>query len=167
MACIWGGSASPVRRNCRFVRRAAVRCQPPCAHLWERPVREGAAQRPQCLPQAENRAASRPFATRPSYNGRASLCSIQCFTLDLIAPDVALGYTQAAEAIERLRAQGPVLVCCALGYSRSASAVAAWLLLSGRCSDAQQAEALIRKARPGIVLHPAHRRPLQRLGAQP
>jgi len=91
----------------------------------------------------------------------------QCFpTLDLIAPDVAL-LQQAAEAIERLRTQGPVLVCCALGYSRSASAVAAWLLLSGRCSDAQQAEALIRKARPGIVLHPAHRLALQQLGAQP
>ena len=91
----------------------------------------------------------------------------QCFpTLDLIAPDVAL-LQQAANAIERLRAQGPLLVCCALGYSRSASAVAAWLLLSGRCSDAQQAEALIRKARPGIVLHPAHRLALQQLGAQP
>jgi len=91
----------------------------------------------------------------------------QCFpTLDLIAPDVAL-LQQAAEAIERLRAHGPVLVCCALGYSRSASAVAAWLLLSGRSSNAQQAEVMIRTARPDIVLHPAHRRALQQLGAQP
>ncbi|WEK31789.1 MAG: phosphatase PAP2/dual specificity phosphatase family protein [Candidatus Pseudomonas phytovorans] len=96
-----------------------------------------------------------------------SVLGYQCFpTLDLIAPDVAL-LRQAANAIERMRVQGPVLVCCALGYSRSASAVAAWLLLSGRSSDAQQAEALIRKARPGIVLHPAHRRALQQLGAQP
>ncbi|MGE8321883.1 MAG: phosphatase PAP2/dual specificity phosphatase family protein [Pseudomonas sp.] len=97
----------------------------------------------------------------------ASAVGYACFpTLDLIVPDSPVLY-QAATAIERLRCQGPVLVCCALGYSRSASAVAAWLLLTGRCSDAQQAEALIRKARPGIVLHPAHRQALQHLGAQP
>ncbi|MDH1046187.1 dual specificity protein phosphatase family protein, partial [Pseudomonas juntendi] len=97
----------------------------------------------------------------------ASALDYQCFaTLDLIAPDVAL-LQQAANAIEHLRAQGPVLVCCALGYSRSASAVAAWLLLSGRSSDAQQAEALIRQARPGIVLRNAHHQALQQLGAQP
>ncbi|MNM39440.1 hypothetical protein D3C81_502190 [compost metagenome] len=82
-------------------------------------------------------------------------------SLDLIAPDSALLHA-TAEAIARLRAQGPVLVCCALGYSRSASAVAAWLLLSGRCAGVDQAEEMLRKARPGIVLHPAHR---QALGA--
>jgi len=87
-------------------------------------------------------------------------------TLDLIAADAEL-LQQAADAIEHLRTQGPLLVCCALGYSRSASAVAAWLLLSGRCSDAAQAEALIRLARPGIVLHPAHRQVLKQLGAHP
>ncbi|HEN8800358.1 TPA: phosphatase PAP2/dual specificity phosphatase family protein [Pseudomonas putida] len=87
-------------------------------------------------------------------------------TLDLIAPDITL-LQQAANAIERLRAKGPVLVCCALGHSRSASAVAAWLVLNGRCSNAQQAEAVIRKARPGIVLHHAHRQVLHQLGAQP
>ena len=86
-------------------------------------------------------------------------------TLDLIAADAGL-MQQAAEAIERLHLQGPLLVCCALGYSRSASAVAAWLLLSGRCNDAAQAEALIRQARPGIVLHPAHHQVLQQLGAR-
>ena len=97
----------------------------------------------------------------------ASAVGYQCFpTLDLIAPDCTLLH-QAAIAIEHLRSQGPVLVCCALGYSRSASAVAAWLVLTGRCNDAQQAEALLRKARPGIVLHRAHRQALQQLGAQP
>ena len=97
----------------------------------------------------------------------ASAVAYECFpTLDLLTPDVAL-LQQAASAIEHLRAQGPVLVCCALGYSRSASAVAAWLVVTGRCVDAQQAESLIRKARPGIVLHSAHRHVLQQLGAQP
>jgi len=97
----------------------------------------------------------------------ASAVGFQCFpALDLIAPETNLLH-QAANAIEHSRAQGPVLVCCALGFSRSASAVAAWLMLTGRCSDARQAEALIRKARPGIVLHRAHRLALQQLGVQP
>lgn len=79
----------------------------------------------------------------------ASTVAYECFpALDLIAPDSTLLH-QAADAIERLRSSGPVLVCCALGYSRSASAVAAWLVLSGRCSDVRQAEAMIGKARPG------------------
>ena len=100
-------------------------------------------------------------AMRPAQSAYRSLP-----TLDLIAADAEL-LQQAADAIEHLRTQGPLLVCCALGYSRSASAVAAWLLLSGRCSDAAQAEALIRQVRPGIVLHPAHRQVLKQLGAYP
>jgi membrane-associated phospholipid phosphatase len=96
----------------------------------------------------------------------ASVVGYRCFpTLDLIAPDSTL-LNQAANAIEHLHQQGPVLVCCALGYSRSASAVAAWLLLTGRCRDVSQAEAIIREARPGIVLRSAHRQALQQLGAQ-
>ncbi|MDN4499416.1 phosphatase PAP2/dual specificity phosphatase family protein [Pseudomonas mosselii] len=87
-------------------------------------------------------------------------------TLDLIAPDREI-LQQAAKAIEHRHQQGSVLVCCALGYSRSASAVAAWLLLSGHCASAPQAEALIRQARPGVVLHPAHRLVLHNLEAQP
>ncbi|MFF7109898.1 phosphatase PAP2/dual specificity phosphatase family protein [Pseudomonas sichuanensis] len=87
-------------------------------------------------------------------------------SLDLIAPSRQT-LEQAAAAIEHLRQHGPVLVCCALGYSRSASAVAAWLIISGRCSDASQAEMLIRKARPKVVLHSAHRRALQQLETHP
>ncbi len=58
------------------------------------------------------------------------------------------------QAIERLRASGPVLVCCALGYSRSATAVAAWLLHSGRAATVDEALAIIRTARTDVVLHP-------------
>lgn len=86
--------------------------------------------------------------------------------LDLIPPSPAL-LLQAAEAIDRLRQQGPLLVCCALGYSRSASAVAAWLIHTGRCADIDAAEALIRQARPGVVLHAGHRQALLQLGVQP
>ncbi|MBW1245144.1 phosphatase PAP2/dual specificity phosphatase family protein [Pseudomonas tolaasii] len=82
--------------------------------------------------------------------------------LDLIAPtpDECL---QAAQAIECLRANGPLLVCCALGYSRSATAVAAWLLHSGRAATVDEALAIIRTARARVVLHPAHREALEGL----
>lgn len=82
--------------------------------------------------------------------------------LDLIAPTPAQCLL-AAEAIERLRSSGPLLVCCALGYSRSASAVAAWLLHSGRAATVDEAVAIIRTARAEVVLHPAHRKALEGL----
>ncbi|MCF5723366.1 phosphatase PAP2/dual specificity phosphatase family protein [Pseudomonas syringae] len=82
--------------------------------------------------------------------------------LDLIAPtpDECL---QAAQAIERLRPSGPLLVCCALGYSRSAIAVAAWLLHTGRATTVEQALTIIRTARADVVLHSAHREALEGL----
>jgi membrane-associated phospholipid phosphatase len=76
--------------------------------------------------------------------------------LDL-TPPTSEQCLRAAQAIERLRHHGPVLVCCALGYSRSATAVAAWLLYSGRAANVNDAILQIRRARPNIVLHPAHR----------
>jgi protein-tyrosine phosphatase len=71
--------------------------------------------------------------------------------LDLVPPSAAQ-LQAAAEAIEALRPQGKTLVCCALGYGRSAAAVAAWLLHSGRASTAAQAVQRVRRARPQIVL---------------
>ncbi|MDF9618205.1 phosphatase PAP2/dual specificity phosphatase family protein [Pseudomonas entomophila] len=108
-----------------------------------------------------------PFAGKPAPTQSASPRRYHNLpTLDLVAPSSQL-LQQAAKAIEDLRQQGPLLVCCALGYSRSASAVAAWLVLSGRCNDVDEAETLIRKARPGVVFHPAHRLALQQLEAHP
>ena len=72
-------------------------------------------------------------------------------TLDLVPAQPAT-LREAAAAIERARANGPVLVCCALGYSRSASAVAAWLLITDRASSAEDAVERIRRVRPRIVL---------------
>lgn len=82
--------------------------------------------------------------------------------LDLTAP-TAVQCQEAAMAIESLRQQGPLLVCCALGYSRSATAVAAWLLHTGRTSSVAEATLLIQRARPGIVLGPLHREALEPL----
>jgi protein-tyrosine phosphatase/membrane-associated phospholipid phosphatase len=72
-------------------------------------------------------------------------------TLDLVAPQPAT-LRDAAVTIERARENGPVLVCCALGYSRSACAVAAWLLITGRAASTEDAIARVRRVRPRIVL---------------
>ncbi len=88
--------------------------------------------------------------------------SIRCVPmLDLIPAD-ADALREAADAIQiQLDATrdsgGKVLVCCALGYSRSAAAVAAWMLRQGHASDVESAIAHIRDARPQLVLHDAHR----------
>ncbi len=99
----------------------------------------------------------------------AELCapkgiSVRCVPmLDLVAPTAAQ-LAAAAEAIEaQLGDDGDVLVCCALGYSRSAAAVAAWLLRTGRAEHADEAVERIRQHRPQLVLHAAHRHALSQL----
>ncbi|NHZ35645.1 phosphatase PAP2/dual specificity phosphatase family protein [Massilia rubra] len=74
--------------------------------------------------------------------------------LDLRAPSRAQ-LDAAIDALERLRAHGPVLVHCALGYSRSALVIAGWLLRRGLAADAAQALAMLRQARPQVVLNHA------------
>lgn len=81
--------------------------------------------------------------------------------LDLVPP-TADECRRAADAIEALRPHGQLLVCCALGYSRSACAVAAWLLQYGGCKDVDEALQRIRQARPQVVLGEVH---LQTLSA--
>jgi hypothetical protein len=75
--------------------------------------------------------------------------------LDLVPPDAAQ-LAAAALAIERARTGGPVLVCCALGASRSACAVAAWLLATGRAADVASALSMVRIARSTVVLRSGH-----------
>lgn len=83
--------------------------------------------------------------------------------LDLVAPTTA----QLSAAVEAIEAQlgddGDVLVCCALGYSRSAAAVAAWLLRTGRAEHADEAIERMQRLRPQLVLHAAHRNALSQL----
>ena len=75
--------------------------------------------------------------------------------LDLTLPTVAQLAT-AARTIEAAVAGGPTLVCCALGFSRSALACAAWLLLTGRTDSVEHALAQLRQARPSVVLGDDH-----------
>jgi len=76
--------------------------------------------------------------------------------LDLVPPS-APWLLRAASAIERQRGlYGSVLVFCALGFSRSAAAVATWLVVTGRADDVDAAMEAVRRARPGIVLGPRY-----------
>lgn len=72
--------------------------------------------------------------------------------LDLVPADAGQ-LVAAARAIDAAqRRGGKVLVVCALGYSRSASAVAAWLVLTGRAAQVADALAMVRAARAQVVL---------------
>jgi protein-tyrosine phosphatase len=86
----------------------------------------------------------------PSFGGRV----LAFPALDLVPPPPQV-LRDAAEAIERIHAGGGVLVCCALGYSRSAAAVATWLVRSGAAPSVEAAVAMIRARRPQIVLSAA------------
>jgi protein-tyrosine phosphatase len=72
--------------------------------------------------------------------------------LDLVAPEVA-SLAAAAEKIEKLRPQGPVLVCCALGYGRSAAVLAVWLVRTQRATDLQAALRQLKEKRPRLALN--------------
>jgi protein phosphatase len=49
---------------------------------------------------------------------------------------------------------GAVYVHCKIGYSRSAAAAAAYLMMSGRVETAEEAFAMIRRVRPSVVIRP-------------
>jgi 1-acyl-sn-glycerol-3-phosphate acyltransferase/membrane-associated phospholipid phosphatase len=73
--------------------------------------------------------------------------------VDLTAPTVdQLG--EAATFIAEQSTRGIVYVHCKAGYSRSAAAVGAYLLASGRARTPDEAIAIIRQARPSIVVRP-------------
>ncbi|MCC7215256.1 MAG: phosphatase PAP2/dual specificity phosphatase family protein [Burkholderiales bacterium] len=97
-------------------------------------------------------------AELPTARGAWSVDAVP--VLDLTAPTPS-ALADAAHAIERARARGPVLVCCALGFSRSACAAAAWLLATGRASSVDAALARVRAARAHTVLDDRHARALR------
>ncbi|HNF66011.1 MAG TPA: phosphatase PAP2/dual specificity phosphatase family protein [Plasticicumulans sp.] len=76
--------------------------------------------------------------------------------LDLLPPEPAQ-IEAAVQALEGLHGgRHATLVCCALGYSRSALVSAAWLFASGRADSLAAAVGQVRKSRPRVVLKPAH-----------
>jgi len=73
--------------------------------------------------------------------------------LDLTAPSQEQLREMAAFIGEQSE-KGIVYVHCKIGYSRSAAAVGAYLLESGKCGAAEEAVALLRRVRPSIVVRP-------------
>ena len=74
--------------------------------------------------------------------------SIPC--LDLLVPskENLLAAARIISSIEKKK----ILVACALGYSRSALAVIAWLLVTRRVNSVDNAIAMVKQQRPAIVI---------------
>jgi protein-tyrosine phosphatase len=80
--------------------------------------------------------------------------------LDMVVPS-APELDAAVIAIEELRTERPTLVCCALGYSRSATAIVAWLLATRLAPTVDSAIDMVRKRRRRVRLSPSHRAQLK------
>jgi protein-tyrosine phosphatase/membrane-associated phospholipid phosphatase len=76
--------------------------------------------------------------------------------LDLVVPSVEQ-LAAAVVALHELAPHKPVLVHCALGYSRSALTVAAWLVHHGGAATPDAAIGQLCAARPQMVFTAAHR----------
>lgn len=76
--------------------------------------------------------------------------------LDLVAPTPA-EIDRAVRLADESRRQGPVLVSCALGYSRSACVIVAWLVHAGMEASIDSAIGRLQRVRPRIVLGELHR----------
>jgi hypothetical protein len=71
--------------------------------------------------------------------------------LDLLTPSSAV-LIEVANLVEQKKNNGPLLIVCALGYSRSALALIAWLLLSKNVNTIDSAINILREKRPTVVL---------------
>lgn len=93
-----------------------------------------------------------------------SLRSSSAYRLLAVLDGTAPTPEQLAEAVAWLRArtkEGAVLVHCALGHGRSACVVVAYLLAEGKHSTPREAEAFLRRLRPGVRLNAVQRRAVQ------
>jgi len=73
--------------------------------------------------------------------------------LDLTAPTPEK-LADMAEFIAEQSRVGTVYVHCKIGYSRSAAAVAAYLLVSGKADTAAEALTMVRRVRPSVIIRP-------------
>jgi len=96
------------------------------------------------------------FSEPASFQGRHYL---NIPVLDLTAP-TEQQLRRASQFIAAEVEHGVVYVHCKIGYSRSAAVVGAYLLQTGRASTVDEAIALLRAARPSIVVRPEARQAL-------
>jgi protein phosphatase len=73
--------------------------------------------------------------------------------LDLTAPTQSQ-LVEMSNFIGNRSHNGAVYVHCKIGYSRSAAAIAAYLVMSGKVKTAEEAFAMIRRVRPSVVIRP-------------
>jgi hypothetical protein len=76
--------------------------------------------------------------------------------LDLTAP-TPKQLAAAVEFIRREKEKGTVYVHCKIGYSRSAAVVGAYLCAAGLAGSVDEAIALMRRARPSLIVRPEAR----------
>ena len=96
-----------------------------------------------------------------SANGHSATDNYQSYpTLDLVVFD-SIQFKEAAAKLDILwanKSSNPntlVMVCCALGFSRSAALVAFWLVSRKHVASLDEAIAQVRKARPQVVINEA------------
>ncbi|HEX4343739.1 MAG TPA: phosphatase PAP2/dual specificity phosphatase family protein [Verrucomicrobiae bacterium] len=80
--------------------------------------------------------------------------------LDLTAP-TQLQLAEAANFTHQQTKHGIVCVHCKVGYSRSAVVVGAYLLASGQTTTVEQTVAMLKSARPSIIIRPEAIKALQ------
>jgi hypothetical protein len=133
--------------NSRWWTRRAPRPQRVIDGVWLGRMPETDAWLP--MPTVVDVCAELPFRSKVRHYRSVPM-------LDLATPSPEALH-RAADAIAHGRRHGEVLVCCALGYSRSAAAVATWLCRSGHADSADAAIRLLRRDCPWIVLDERHR----------
>lgn len=91
------------------------------------------------------------------------LCTLKQYSvipvLDLTIPPISV-FDQAVKVIDDYQQSGRVLVCCALGYSRSAQVVVAWLLWSKQANTIDEALEILKRARSTVVISQAQQQNL-------
>jgi hypothetical protein len=92
-------------------------------------------------------------------------CDYHCMPILDLTPLTPEECWQAAKTIDGLvnAHRQPILVFCALGYSRSSVALMAWLLLSAQAKSPEHAKLMIERARPQVVIKPYHLKALSEM----
>ncbi len=87
--------------------------------------------------------------SRPYWAGATRWQSFPC--LDLVAPDPRV-LARAAREIGPADPANPVMVCCALGYGRSAATLATWMVVNGTTDNVDDGIARLRSIRPKLAI---------------